>query len=87
MIDDVGEQLEWQLYGWDSEERLAHLTKLTRDEILRVRDLFPGREDEWLATAAYEVTLELYEAMLEAIPRLEFRAGLDYQVDGHLRSS
>ncbi|MFE9456113.1 hypothetical protein [Streptomyces californicus] len=76
------ETLGWELIGWDSDEQAAHVTVLTRVEILSIRDLFPGREDDFLATAAYEVPPALYSAMRSAIPRLEFREGLEYQIGG-----
>lgn len=49
-----------------------------------MRDLFPGRDDDFLETAVYEVPPVLYSAMQGAIPHLEFREGLEYQVGGFL---
>lgn len=87
MIDNAAETLAWALIGWDTDDAAAHVTDdLTRDEILSVRDFFPGREDDLLATAVYVVPPELYEAMRAAVPRLEFRAGLEYQLGGHLKA-
>ncbi|MFC8824202.1 hypothetical protein ACFT9I_02460 [Streptomyces sp. NPDC057137] len=47
------ERFAWELTGWDSDDRAVHVTDLTRDEVLSVRDLFPRGEDELLATAVY----------------------------------
>ncbi|MFD3682931.1 hypothetical protein [Streptomyces sp. NPDC058613] len=62
----------------------AHVSDLKRVEILRIRDLFPCRDDDFLATAVYEVPPALYSARQSAIPHLEFREGLDYQIGGFL---
>ncbi|KIF67144.1 hypothetical protein HY68_36185 [Streptomyces sp. AcH 505] len=82
MISDDAVPLGWELIGWDRDEHAAHVSALTREEILRLRDLFPSREDELLATAVYEVSPDLHDAMRKAIPHLEFREGLDYQIGG-----
>ncbi|GCD45794.1 hypothetical protein [Streptomyces paromomycinus] len=81
------ERLVWQLAGWDADERLADLTELSREEIMRIRDLFdrrlpPAGTDEWLACAEYEVTHDLRPHVLAAVPRLKFEPGLDYFVGG-----
>ncbi|GAU70278.1 putative hypothetical protein [Streptomyces sp. NBRC 110611] len=81
----------WELTGWDADERPAHVTELSREEIVRIRDLFdrrlpPAGKDEWLACAAYEVTLDLQPQVLTAIPRLEFKPGLHYFVEGAVLS-
>ncbi len=76
------EALGWELIGWDSGEQAAHVTRLTRVEILSIKGLFPGREDDLLATAVYEVPPALHPAMRRAIPHLEFRKGLEYQIGG-----
>ncbi|OEJ30201.1 hypothetical protein [Streptomyces subrutilus] len=80
------ETLGWELIGWDSDEQAAHVTGLNRVEILRIRDLFPERDDDFLETAVYEVPPALYSAMRSAVPHLEFREGLEYQVGGGLLS-
>ncbi|AWT47321.1 MULTISPECIES: hypothetical protein [Streptomyces] len=82
MNDIDTETLGWELIGWDSDEQAAHVTYLTQAEILSIRDLFPGRDDDFLETAVYEVPPTLYSAMRSAIPRLEFREGLEYQIGG-----
>lgn len=87
MDDTTHGRLIWELTGWDVDERPAHVTELSREEILRIRDLFDRRlpsagEDEWLACAAYEVTQGMQPQLLAAVPRLEFRRGLDYFVEG-----
>ncbi|MEU0060008.1 hypothetical protein [Streptomyces sp. NPDC006334] len=82
MKDTDTESLGWELIGWDSDEQAAHVTGLTRVEILGIRDLFPGRDDDFLATAVYEVPPALYSAMRSAVPDLEFREGLEYQIGG-----
>ncbi|MFI7354903.1 hypothetical protein ACIBTP_13240 [Streptomyces avidinii] len=82
MNDDNTETLGWHLIGWDSDERAAHVTDLVRAEILGIRDLFPGRDDDFLETAVHEVPPALYSAMRTAVPRLEFRERLDYQIGG-----
>ncbi|MFD8009355.1 hypothetical protein [Streptomyces sp. NPDC058955] len=82
MNDTDGETLGWELIGWDGDEQAAHVTALTRAEILSVRDLFPGRDDAFLETAVYEVPPALYAAMRGAVPHLEFREGLDYHIGG-----
>ncbi|MGW2794468.1 hypothetical protein ACWC9H_31710 [Streptomyces sp. NPDC001251] len=87
MNDTNDTQFRWDLTGWDADERLAHVTELSREEILRIRDLFdrrlpPAGEDEWLVCAVYEVPQELQPQVLVAVPRLEFKPGLDYFVDG-----
>ncbi|MGW0122454.1 hypothetical protein [Streptomyces sp. NPDC003327] len=79
------ETLGWELIGWDGDEQAAHVTSLHRAEILRIRDLFP-RDDEFLETAWHEVPPALYPAMRRAVPHLEFRDGLDYQIGGFLLS-
>ncbi|MER5964181.1 hypothetical protein [Streptomyces sp. NPDC002057] len=77
------EDLGWELIGWDGDEVEAHVIRLTWDEILGLNTLFPERgEDELLATAVYPVAPERYAAMRAAVPRLEFRPGLDYQLGG-----
>jgi hypothetical protein len=82
-VNDIDtETLGWELIGWDSDEQAAHVTGLTRVEVLSIRDLFPGRDDAFLATAVYEVPPALYSAMRSAIPHLEFREGLEYQIGG-----
>ncbi|MET9694755.1 hypothetical protein ABZY81_41255 [Streptomyces sp. NPDC006514] len=86
MNDISTESLGWDLIGWDSDERAAHVTGLNRAEILRIRDLFPGRDDDLLETAVYEVPPALYPAMRSAIPHLEFRDRLEYQIGGFLLS-
>ncbi|MFV6026766.1 hypothetical protein [Streptomyces sp. NPDC056264] len=85
-IDTETETLGWELIGWDDNEQAAHVVGLTRVEILRVRDLFPERDDELLETAAYEVKPALYSALRSAIPRLTFSDGLEYQIGGFLLS-
>ncbi|MFF9503829.1 hypothetical protein [Streptomyces sp. NPDC014656] len=83
MLDHDVEDLGWELIGWDGDEVAAHVTALTRDEILSLSTLFPERgEDELLATAVYPVAPERYAAMRAAVPRLEFKADLDYQLGG-----
>ncbi|MEU1077231.1 MULTISPECIES: hypothetical protein [unclassified Streptomyces] len=82
MNDIDTESLGWELIGWDSDEQAAHVTDLTRVEILSIRDLFPGRGDDFLETAVYEVPSALYSAMRSAVPHLEFREGLEYQIGG-----
>ncbi|MFJ3973917.1 hypothetical protein [Streptomyces sp. NPDC090021] len=82
MNDIDSETLGWELIGWDSDEQAAHVTGLTRVEILSIRGLFPGRDDDLLETAVYEVPPALYSAMRSAIPHLEFREGLEYQIGG-----
>ncbi|MEG8274833.1 hypothetical protein [Streptomyces sp. AHA2] len=82
MTDIDAETLGWELVGWDGDERAAHVTGLTRVEILSLRDLFPRRDDDFLATAVYEVPPALYPAMRSAVPHLEFREGLEYQIAG-----
>ncbi|MFG2723203.1 hypothetical protein ACGFW5_33635 [Streptomyces sp. NPDC048416] len=91
MNDTTDDRLVWDLTGWDADERPAHVTELSREEILRIRDLFdrrlpPAGEDEWLACAAYEVPHDLQLRVLAAIPRLEFKPGLDYLVGGAVLS-
>ncbi|CAM5230510.1 hypothetical protein [Streptomyces avidinii] len=80
------ETLGWNLIGWDSDGQASHITGLNRVEILRIRDLFPGRDDDFLETAVHEVPPALYSAMQSAIPHLEFREGLEYQIGGFLLS-
>ncbi|GKQ40716.1 hypothetical protein [Streptomyces sp. A012304] len=82
MNDIDTETLGWELIGWDRNEQAAHVTGLTRVEILSIRDLFPGRDDDFLETAVYEVPPALYSAMRSAIPHLEFCEGLEYQIGG-----
>ncbi|MFI5642114.1 hypothetical protein ACIA8H_32510 [Streptomyces goshikiensis] len=84
MNDINTETLGWDLIGWDSDEQATHVAGLNRVEILRIRDLFPGRDDDFLETAVYEVPPALYSAMQDAIPHLEFREGLEYQIGGFL---
>ncbi|MEU5587725.1 hypothetical protein [Streptomyces chrestomyceticus] len=88
--DTTHDRLVWTLMGWDADERLADVTELSREEILRIRDLFdrrlPAGTDEWLAFADYEVTSDLRPHMLAAVPRLEFEPELDYFVGGAVRS-
>ncbi|MFI8200463.1 DUF6262 family protein [Streptomyces sp. NPDC085942] len=88
--DTTHDRLTWEMTGWDANESVAHVTELSREEILRIRDLFdrrlPAGQDEWLACAAYEVTHDLQVQLLSAIPRLEFRPGLDYFVEGAVLS-
>lgn len=89
--DTPHDRLVWEMTGWDADERLAHVTELSREEILRIRDLFdrrlpPAGEDEWLACAAYEVTHDLQPQLLNAVPRLEFKPELDYFVEGAVLS-
>ncbi|WP_405668260.1 hypothetical protein OG379_39290 [Streptomyces sp. NBC_01166] len=86
MNDINTKMLGWDLIGWDSDEQAARITGLNRVEILRIRDLFPGRDDDFLETAVYEVPPALYSAMRGAIPHLEFRDGLEYQIGGFLLS-
>ncbi|MFF3215491.1 hypothetical protein ACFYYB_33265 [Streptomyces sp. NPDC002886] len=86
MNDMNTETLGWELIGWDSDEQAVHVAGLNRIEILRIRDLFPGRDDDFLETLGYEVPSELYSAMRSAIPHLEFREGLEYQIGGFLLS-
>ncbi|MFI8325568.1 hypothetical protein [Streptomyces sp. NPDC085529] len=81
-IDGDTETLGWELIGWEGDDTAAHVTPLDRAEILRIRDLFPDRDDDFLETAAYEVPPALYPAMRGAVPRLEFREGLEYQLGG-----
>ncbi|MFE5620603.1 hypothetical protein ACFQ8S_00790 [Streptomyces virginiae] len=78
------ETLGWDLIGWDSDEQAAHVTGLNRVEILRVRDLFPARDDDFLETAVPEVPPALYSALRSALPHLEFREGLEYRIGGSL---
>ncbi|MFC4516446.1 MULTISPECIES: hypothetical protein [Streptomyces] len=87
MNDTTDDRLIWELTGWDGDEHAAHVTELSREEIVRIRDLFdrrmpPAGTDEWLACATYEVTDDLRPHVLAAVPRLEFRPGLDYFVEG-----
>ncbi|MEU3481776.1 hypothetical protein AB0E66_26830 [Streptomyces sp. NPDC033753] len=84
MNDINTETFGWDLIGWDSDDQTAHVTGLNRVEILRIRDLFPGRDDDFLETAVYEVPPALYSAMQGAIPHLKFREGLEYQIGGFL---
>ncbi|WP_406065440.1 hypothetical protein OG462_39270 [Streptomyces sp. NBC_01077] len=84
MSDINTETLGWDLVGWDGDEHAAHVTGLNRVEILRIRDLFPGRDDDFLETAVYEVPPARYSAIQDAIPHLEFREGLEYQIGGFL---
>ncbi|MCX5588531.1 hypothetical protein [Streptomyces erythrochromogenes] len=86
MNDIHTETLGWHLIGWDGDEQASHITDLNRVEILRIRDLFPGRDDDFLETAVYAVPPALYSAMQSAIPHLEFREGLEYQIGGFLLS-
>ncbi|MFD9474774.1 hypothetical protein [Streptomyces goshikiensis] len=86
MNDIDTETLGWDLIGWDSDEQATHVTGLNRVEILKIRDLFPARDDDFLETAVYEVPPALYPAMRTAIPHLDFRVGLEYQIDGFLLS-
>ncbi|MEF9886927.1 hypothetical protein [Streptomyces sp. P9-A4] len=86
MNDINTETLGWDLIGWGSDEQAAHVAGLNRVEILRVRDLFPARDDDFLETAVYEVPPALYSAMRSAIPHLEFRERLEYQIGGFLLS-
>ncbi|MEU3918198.1 hypothetical protein [Streptomyces sp. NPDC029004] len=55
MNDIKTETLGWDLIGWDSDEQAAHVAGLNRVEILRIRDLFPGQDDDFLETAVYQV--------------------------------
>ncbi|MFC5721796.1 hypothetical protein ACFP1Z_16615 [Streptomyces gamaensis] len=85
------DRLIWELTGWDADERPAHVTELSREEIVRIRDLFdrrlpPAGMDEWLAYATYEVAPDLQPQVLAAIPRLDFKPGLDYFVEGMVLS-
>ncbi|MER8046396.1 hypothetical protein [Streptomyces sp. NPDC094032] len=83
MIHNDVEDLGWELIGWDADEVAAHVTSLTRDEILRLNTLFPERgDDELLATAVYPIAPERYAAMRTTVPRLEFKADLDYHIGG-----
>ncbi|MGV9456195.1 hypothetical protein [Streptomyces sp. NPDC003635] len=86
MIENGGgtdpDGLGWELIGWATDDLAAHETTLTREEILRVRDLFPRGDDELLLAGVYAVPVELYADLRAAVPRLEFRAGLDYQLGG-----
>ncbi|MFF6776338.1 hypothetical protein ACFY8W_22630 [Streptomyces sp. NPDC012637] len=83
MIDQDVDELGWELIGWDGDEVAAQIISLTRDEILRLNTLFPERgEDELLAAAVYPIGPESYAAMRAAVPRLEFKADLDYQLGG-----
>ncbi|MFD4235783.1 hypothetical protein [Streptomyces sp. NPDC058542] len=91
MNDTTHERLIWEMTGWDANERPAHVTELSREEILRIRDLFdrrlpPAGEDEWLTCAAYEVTPDLQHPLLAVLPRLDFKPGLDYFVEGTVLS-
>ncbi|MET9363205.1 hypothetical protein ABZX93_20125 [Streptomyces sp. NPDC006632] len=82
MNDTNTETLGWELIGWAGDDDAAHVADLDRAEILRIRDLFPRGDDNFLVAGAYEVPPALYPAMRAAVPRLEFREGLDYQVGG-----
>ncbi|MCX4983250.1 hypothetical protein [Streptomyces sp. NBC_00572] len=82
MTGNASGGLGWELVGWETDDFAPHVTGLAYDEILRVRDLFPERDDELLETAVYVVPPERYDAMRAAVPRLEFRAGLEYQIGG-----
>ncbi|MFK8846700.1 hypothetical protein [Streptomyces sp. Ac-502] len=89
--DTPRERLVWRLFGWDADERLADVTELSREDILRIRDLFdrrlpPDGLDEWLACASYEVTHDLRPHVLAAVPRLKFEPEVDYFVEGAVRS-
>ncbi|WP_406503003.1 hypothetical protein [Streptomyces sp. NBC_00212] len=91
MNDTTDDRRIWELTGWDADERPAHVTELSREEILRIRDLFDRRlpsagEDEWLACAAYEVPRDLQGQVLAVVPRLEFKPGLEYFVEGAVLS-
>ncbi|GAA2325591.1 hypothetical protein OKJ48_00390 [Streptomyces kunmingensis] len=91
MNDTTSDRLVWELTGWDTDEHPVHVTELSREEIMGIRDLFdrrptPTGTDEWLACAAYEVTHDVQLHVLAAVPRLEFRSGLDYFVEGSVRS-
>ncbi|PKV89909.1 hypothetical protein [Streptomyces sp. TLI_146] len=73
MNDSTHDRLSWELTGWGIDDRPAHVTELSREEIVRIRDLFdrrlpPAVEDEWLACAAYEVTHDLQHHVLAAVP-------------------
>uniref|UniRef100_A0AAU2VGA8 Uncharacterized protein n=1 Tax=Streptomyces sp. NBC_00003 TaxID=2903608 RepID=A0AAU2VGA8_9ACTN len=51
MNGTTDDRLIWELTGWDADERAAHVTELSREEILRIRALFdrrlpPAGEDE-----------------------------------------
>ncbi|MET8978051.1 hypothetical protein ABZX85_20800 [Streptomyces sp. NPDC004539] len=78
------ETIVWDLIGWEGDDVEAHVTCLTRVEIESVKDLFPERrDDDLLQAAVYPVPPALYPAMRSALPRLEFREGLEYQVGGY----
>ncbi|WP_051865835.1 hypothetical protein [Streptomyces griseus] len=77
-----GEGLCWELVGWEGDDHAAHVTELTRDEIRRVRDLFPDRTDDWFTGGVHPVPPGLQDAVRAAVPRLEFQPGLDYFLDG-----
>ncbi|MFE6817755.1 hypothetical protein [Streptomyces sp. NPDC057677] len=85
-IDTETETLGWELIGRDDNEQAAHVVGLTRVEILRIRDLFPERDDDLLETAAYEVKPALHSALRSAIPHVTFSEGLEYQIGGFLLS-
>ncbi|MFE1230077.1 hypothetical protein [Streptomyces sp. NPDC058745] len=83
MINHEVEGLGWDLIGWDADDVAAHVTSMTRDEILRLNTLFPERgEDELLTTAVYPIAPERYAAIRNAVPRLEFKADLEYHIGG-----
>lgn len=83
MIDADPADLGWELIGWEGDDHAAHRTELTLEEVLRVRHLFPDRNDDLLASAVHDVPPALYAGMRAAVPRLEFRGGLDYQLGGY----
>jgi hypothetical protein len=78
-----GCNIGWELvgYGREDERRLPTSFPITRDQLLRLRDMFDRGDDEWMA-ACYEVKPAMWPRIVEVLRCPPPGDGVVYFVEG-----
>ncbi|MEV5747922.1 hypothetical protein AB0L00_08890 [Actinoallomurus sp. NPDC052308] len=72
----------WQLAAYGSEDEWLRTTlPITRDQLVRIRDMFDRGDDEWMAHC-YKVKPEMWPRIIEVFGCPPPEEGLDHFVEG-----
>jgi hypothetical protein len=77
-----GQNIRWDLVAFnDHDDELAGRYPITREQFIRVRELFDYGDDEWFADS-YEVRSELWPQVIEILSCPAPEPGKTYFIEG-----
>lgn len=73
----------WQLISFnDSDERLSDTFPISREQLIRVRDLFDHGDDKWFANS-FPVTADHWPQLIEVLACPAPEPGKSYFIEGY----